>query len=224
MRRIQSSGTTEAQTYTYRDESGTEQFVVYQYLADRNWIFMVRDKTDEVYGTLSETRFTVGLICAAVTVLIILCLILMMRRVGRNLVTVERALSRLVRLELEAGQKMSGLTSAMDNIAHSSTKADLMNRSIQDVHTGMSATTQAADIMRVIDECTDAIKEQIHRIAAASTLQSDMIASVSSEIEEISHVIQDNSAAVHQSVDTLHELSGQAKDLDTLVGQFQIGR
>lgn len=99
--------------------------------------------------------------------------------------------------------------------------ASLINRSIQDVHNGMDATKQVADIMRVIDECTVSIKEQIHEIAAASTRQSDMITSVSKEIEEISHVVQDNSAAVNQSVDTLQELSGQAKEVDALVGQFQ---
>lgn len=431
MQRIQSSGSTEPGTYTYRDENGAEQFVVYQYLAERNAIFMVRDNTSEVYHTLSATRLTVGLICAAVTVLIILCLILMMRRVERNLLMVENAISRLGRLELEADQelhhlydrddeigniaktthelcerlrltiddiarilgemadgniavdvirneayyigdfqaltkslktirtkllrltrniaevssrvageadqvsqntinlsqgfltqessvtrltksagditsqirssadsctaaqqladqtalhtveadkKMAGLTSAMDNIAHSSAEiekiirviediafqtnilalnaaieaaragsagkgfavvadevrslaaksaeaakdtANLINRSIQDVHDGMDATVQAADIMRVIGECTGSIKEQIHEIAAASTRQSDMIISVSKEIEEISHVVQDNSAAVNQSVDTLQELSEQAKELDALVGQFQ---
>ena len=407
------------------------KFVVYQYLEERNAIFMVRDNTSEVYHTLASTRLTVGLICAAVTALIILCLIVMMRRVGRNLVMVEHAIGRLGRLELEADKelhflydrddeigiiaktthalcerlrltiddidrilgemadgniavdvvcnetyyigdfqtltkslktirtkllrltrniaevssrvageadqvsqntvnlsqgfltqessvsrltgsasditaqirssadscttaqelvdqtalhtaeadkKMTGLTSAMDNIAHSSAEiekiirviediafqtnilalnaaieaaragtagkgfavvadevrslaaksaeaakdtASLINRSIQDVHNGMDATKQVADIMRVIDECTVSIKEQIHEIAAASTRQSDMITSVSKEIEEISHVVQDNSAAVNQSVDTLQELSGQAKELDALVGQFQ---
>lgn len=180
----------------------------------------------------------------------------------------------------EADQKMAGLTSAMDHIAHSSAEiekiirviediafqtnilalnaaveaaragdagkgfavvadevrtlasksaeaakdtADLINRSIQDVHTGMEATAQAADIMQIIGERTGDIKEQIYGIAAASTRQSDMITSVSKEIEEISQVVQDNSAAVSQSVDSLRELSGQAKELDTLVGQFQTG-
>ncbi len=55
-------------------------------------------------------------------------------------------------------------------------------------------------------------------------VQSDMITSVNKDIEEISYVVQNNSAAVHQSVNTLQELSGQAKKLNTLVGQFQIER
>lgn len=433
MRRIQESKTVEPGTYTYQDESGTEQFVVYQYLAERNWIFMVRNHTAEVYQALADTRLTVGLICVAVTVLIILCLILMMRRVGRNLVRVEKAISRLGRLELEtdqelhflydrddeigtiartthalcerlrltiddighilgeiadgniavdvsrnesfyigdfqilasslktirtkllrltrniaevsgrvtggadqvshntenlsqgvlaqessivrltesvgaiteqirssndncamaqklvdqaalhtveADQKMAGLTRAMEDITHSSDEikkitrviediafqtnilalnaaveaaragaagkgfavvaeevrslaaksanaakdtANLINRSIEDVHTGMEATTETADIMRIIGECTGSIKEQIYGIADASTRQSDMILAVNTEIGEISSVVQDNSAAVRQSVDTLRALSGQAKELDALIGQFQIG-
>ncbi len=431
MKRIQASRTTEPETYTYRDANGTEQFVVYQYLAERNGIFIVRDSTDEVYHILGDTMLMVGLICAAVTALIVLCLVLMMRRVGKNLMTVENAISRLGQLDLkadqelyflydrsdeigniartthtlcerlrltvddigrilgemadgniavdvarheayyigdfqvlavslktirskllrltrniasvssrvtgqadqvsqntmnlsqgfltqessvslltgsvsditsqirsstdncaaaqkmanetalrtaEADQKMAGLTSAMDNIAHSSAEiekiirviediafqtnilalnaaveaaragsagkgfavvadevrtlaaksaeaakdtAALINRSIQDVHTGMEATKQAAGIMQVIGQYTDSIKQQMHGIAAASTRQSDMITAVSNEIEEISHVVRDNSAAVNQSAATLQELSSQVKELDTLVGQFQ---
>lgn len=431
MQRVQSGRNSQPGTYTYRDASGMKQFVVYQYLTDRNWIFMVRDNTREVYHAVADVQLKVGLICGAVTALIILCLIGMMRRVGQNLIVVENAIGRLGRLELEADQelpslydrddeigsiartthelcerlrltiddigrilgemadgniavdvtrgqsyyigdfqilaksldtirtkllrltrniaqvsnrvtdeahqvsqnsvsllqgimtqeasvsrltesandivvqirssadnctaaqsladqaalhaaeadqKMNRLTSAMDNIAHSSAEidkvtrviediafqtnilalnaaveaaragsagkgfavvadevralatksadaakvtADLISRSLQDVHTGMEATTQAADIMRIIGECTGSIKEQMHSIADASARQSDMITSVGKEIEEISHVVQNNSAAVNQNTATLQKLSEQARELNHLVGQFQ---
>ncbi len=434
MQRVQSNKTTQPGTYTYKNEKGMEQFVVYQYLADRNWIFMVRDNSEEVYLTVADIKLKVGLGCAAVTLLIILCLIGMMQRVGRNLVTVESAIGQLGRLELdadrelsdlydrgdeigsiartthalcehlrltiedigrilgemadgniavdvvrgesyyigdfqvlakslktirtkllrlvgniaqvsnrvtdeahqisqnavslqqgiltqetsvsrltestddivvqirssadncsaaqsladqaalhtaEADQKMSRLTSAMDAIAHSSAEIEkitrviediafqtnilalnaaieasragedgkgfavvadevralaaksaeaakdtvgLISRSIQNVHAGMDATTQAAEIMRIIDECTDSIKKQMDGIADASTRQSDMITSVGKEIEEISHVVQDNSAAVNESTETLHKLSEQARELNQLVGQFRTGQ
>lgn len=116
MRRVQSGKSDQPGTYTYRDENGVEQFVVYQYLAERNWIFMIRDNTAEVYHTLAVTRLTVGLVCAAVTALIILCLILMMRRVGRNLVTVENAISKLGRMELAADQELDSLYGREDEI------------------------------------------------------------------------------------------------------------
>lgn len=434
MRRVQSGGASQPGTYTYRDENGTKQFVVYQYLADRDWIFMVRNNTGEVYHSVADIRFKVGLICAAVTALIILCLIRMMRGVGRDLVAVENAIGHLGRLELaadqelsslydredeigsiartthalcerlrltiddigrilgemadgniavdvdrgeayyigdfqvlakslktirskllrltrniaqvsnrvtdeadqvsqnsvnlldgiltqetsvarltesaddialqirsntencstaqnladqaalhaaEADQKMARLTSAMDNIAHSSAEIEkitrviediafqtnilalnaaveaaragtagkgfavvadevralatksadaakdttsLISRSIQDVRTGTEATTQAAEIMGVISQCTDSIKKKMYEIADASTRQANMITNVGKEIEEISLVVQNNSSAVNQNTDTLRELSQQAKELNHLVGQFQTGR
>lgn len=433
MQRVQSSKTSQPGTYTYKNENGREQFVVYQYLADRDWIFMVRDNSEEVYYTVADIKLKVGLGCAAVTLLVILCLIGMMQKVGRNLVTVESAIGRLGRLELdadkelsslydrgdeigsiartthalcerlrltiedigrilgemadgniavdvssgesyyigdfqvlakslktirtkllqligniaqvsnrvtdeanqvsqnagnllqgiltqeasvarltesaddivvqihssadncsaaqsladqaalqttEADQKMARLTNAMDAIAQSSAEiekvtrviedialqtnilalnaaveatragadgngfavvadevralaaksaeaakdtAGLISRSIQNVHTGMDATTQAADIMRTIAECTSSIKKQMDGIAEASTRQSGMITSVGKEIEEISHVVQNNSADVNQSTEALHQLSEQAKELNDLVGQFRTG-
>ena len=103
------------------------------------------------------------------------------------------------------------------------TTADLINRAILDVRSSTDATTEAADIMRTIDQCTSSILEKVHEIAAASAQQSSMIVDVSEGIEEISQVVQSNSAAVGQSVDTSHELFGQAKELNDLIGQFRIG-
>ena len=433
-KRVQSEKSEQPGTYTYQDENGMEQLVVYQYLADRDWLFMVRDNTREVYRIVSDIRLKVGLICAAVTMLIILCVIGMMRWVGRSLLKVERAIGQLGRLELEAdkelpplygrddeigsiartthalcerlrltiddigrilgemaggniavdveykksyyigdfkklanslttirtkllgliqniakvsnrvtneaeqvsqnavsllhgvrtqeasvsrltqsaqdivdqihssadncaeaqsladktarytveaNQKMERLTNAMDDIAHSSEEikkithviediafqtnilalnasveasragsagkgfaivaeevrelalksaeavndtVSLISRSIQDVHTGMEATSKVADIMRVIGDCNSSIQEQMHGIADASAKQSNMVTRVDKEIEEISHVVQDNSVAVNQSADALQKLSEDAKELNYLVGQFQTGR
>lgn len=49
IQRIQADGGTEANTYSYRDENGVNQLVVYKYLKDRGWVFMVRDNATEVY-------------------------------------------------------------------------------------------------------------------------------------------------------------------------------
>lgn len=178
---------------------------------------------------------------------------------------------------VEADQKMKHLTTAMDNIAKSSTEIEkiihviediafqtnilalnaaveaaragstgkgfavvadevrtlaaksaeaakdstaYISRSIKDVHTGTEATSQAAEIMRTIGQCTDSIKAQMDEIAAASTRQSKMIASVSKDISEISGVVQQNTSDVNNSVNTLKELAEQSKELKTLVNRF----
>ena len=112
---------------------------------------------------------------------------------------------------------------AAKSIEAAKNTAELINRSVEAVHTGREATAQAADIMRTIGECTDSIKKQMDGIAAASTQQSDMISGVGKEIKEISRVVQTNSASVNHSVSTLQELAAQAEELNTLIGRFQTG-
>lgn len=429
---VQSGAGVQAETYTYTDENGVKQLVVYQYLQDRGWIFMVRDNTQEVFKTVASTQFQVGMVCVVVMVLVILCLVLMMRRVGKSLERVEAAIGRLGRFELNADQELSSLydrgdeigviartthtmcghlrqtiedirrilgematgniavnvslneayyigdfqvlakslkmiranllqltrsiaqvsshvtegaervsksaeslsqgaaaqadsvmrltesadsitaqlrlsadscaaaqefvdqaagyfseadekmvllTEAMNNVTHSSNEiekviktindiavktnllalnasieaaragaagrgfavvadevrslaaksaeavqmtAELINRSIQDVHSGADATAQVEDIMRKIDQFMVSIRGKVHEITSASAKQSDMISDVSEGIGEISRVIQTNSEAVKQSVDTSQELFGEAKRLHDLIGQFRI--
>lgn len=80
LRRIQAEGTTQAATYSYRDEAGDQQLVVYKYLMDRDWVFMVRDSASEVYGTVTMVRLLVGALCALMAAAIILVTVLILRR------------------------------------------------------------------------------------------------------------------------------------------------
>lgn len=106
IRRIQADGGTQANTYSYRDENGVRQLVVYKYLRDRSWAFMVRDSAAEVYSAVTTVRVLVGALCAVMAAAIILVTLLILRREGRNLMTVERALSRLGELNLSADQEL----------------------------------------------------------------------------------------------------------------------
>lgn len=427
---VKAGGNQKDGNITYKDENGTNWYVAYKYLPDRDWIFMIRTNKTEMDTTMFYIDVIIGAVCAAIAAAIIIAISLFMRKVGRDLDKVETAISSLGQLKLnadkdlkplyhrndeigriantthelcerlrltiddirrilgemadgniavdveknasyyignfavleqslktirgkllkltrniahvsgrvagesenvshnvvslshgistqeasvtnlnvsmedisaeirasaancseaqkltektasyteEADQKMERLTSAMNNIAKSSTEIEkiihviediafqtnilalnaaveaaragttgkgfavvadevrtlaaksaeaakdstaYITRSIKDVQTGTEATSQMAEIMRVIGECTESIKGQMHEIAAASSRQSKMISDVSKEIQEISGVVQHNTTDVNESVVTLHDLSSQAKELNKLVGQF----
>lgn len=116
IRRIRSDGGTQASTYSYRDENGVEQLVVYKYLKDRGWVFMVRDNVVEVFSAVTDVRILVGVLCAAVAAAIILFMLLILRREGRNLMTVERAISRLGELNLSADRELEAFYGRSDEI------------------------------------------------------------------------------------------------------------
>ncbi len=116
IRRIKADGGTQADTYSYRDENGVRQLVVYKYLKDRGWVFMVRDNATEVYAAVTTVRVLVGALCAAMAAAVILITLLMLRREGRDLMVLERAIGRLGELNLSADQELESFYGRSDEI------------------------------------------------------------------------------------------------------------
>lgn len=116
LRRIQEKGDTQAGTYSCQDENGVSQLIVYKYLKDRNWVFMVRDNASEVYGEVREVRTTVGILCALVAAVIIVATLLILHREGRELMVMEHSIRRLGNLELSADQELESFYGRTDEI------------------------------------------------------------------------------------------------------------
>ena len=116
LQQIKAEGNTQAGTYSYQDENGIRQLVVYKYLKDRNWVFMVRDNAAEVYQEVGAVRITVGLLCALVAAFIILVTLLILYREGRELMIMENAIRRLGNLELSADKELEGFCERTDEI------------------------------------------------------------------------------------------------------------
>ncbi|MCI9175937.1 MAG: methyl-accepting chemotaxis protein [Lachnospiraceae bacterium] len=116
LRRIRSNRKTEAGTYSYQDEKGVQQLVVYKYLEDRNWIFMIRDNASEVYGEVTAVRATIGLLCLIVAAVIILATLFNLHREGRELMVMEHAIRQLGSLNLSADQELEPFYGRTDEI------------------------------------------------------------------------------------------------------------
>ncbi len=116
LRRIREEGSTQTGTYSYQDENGVDQLVVYKYLKDRNWVFMVRDNVDEVYGEVTDVRVAVGILCAVVEAVIMLVTLLILHREGRELMAMENAIGRLGNLELSADRELESFYGRKDEI------------------------------------------------------------------------------------------------------------
>lgn len=116
IRRIKAEGNTQAGTYSYQDENGVNQLVVYKYLKDRNWVFMVRDNESEVYGQVASVRVSVGLLCAGVAAVVVLVTLIILYREGRELMLMEHAIRRLGNLELSADKDVEAFYRRKDEI------------------------------------------------------------------------------------------------------------
>lgn len=144
--RIRADGTSQAETYTYADEDGVEQLVVYKYLADRNWVFMVRDSAAEVYREVETIRASVGVLCAGVGAVIVLVTLFILFMEGRELMVMEHAIQRLGNLELSADQELTSFYGRKDEIG-------LIAQTIHHVCDCLRKTIE--DIGRILGEMAD---------------------------------------------------------------------
>ena len=137
LRRIKTEDNSLVGTYFYQDENGVEQLVVYKYLKDRNWIFMVRDNASEVYRGVEGVRNTVGFLCALVGIFIVFTTLIILYREGRELMIMERAIRHLGNLELSADQKLESFYGRKDEIGMIAQTihfvCDCMRKTINDI-------------------------------------------------------------------------------------------
>lgn len=116
LKQIQADDDTQVNTYSYLDENEVNQLVVYKYLKDRGWVFMVRDNATEVFSSVTTVRILVGVLCAVMAATIILFTLLLLRREGRELMVVERAINRLGNLNLSADRELEPFYGRKDEI------------------------------------------------------------------------------------------------------------
>ncbi len=131
-------------TGVYAGKSG--EFTVYKYLKDRGWVFMVRDSQGEIFRSVYQLQMLAGIVCALVATLIILVTLLRLRRVGRDLMDVERAMNHLGQLELSGDSGLDRLQSRRDEIGMIAVTTARVSRLLQEVVT---------DVDRVLDKMAD---------------------------------------------------------------------
>ena len=215
LKRIRTDGSTEAGTYSYRDENGVKQLVVYKYLSDRDWVFMVRDNASEVYTEVTTVRITVGILCAAVAAGIIFVSVLILFRVGRELMVMENAISRLGNLELSADQELEPFYGRYDEIG-------MIAQTIHNVCDCLRKTIE--DIGRILGEmangniAVDVTKNESYYIGDFKVLSESLksirthLTDVMRDISEIASQVNNGANQVSAGAQVLSQGTIQQKD------------
>ncbi len=221
IRRIQADGSTQASTYSYQDENGIDQLVVYKYLKERGWVFMVRENAAKVYGAVTMVRIVVGALCAVMAGAIILITLLILRREGKELMVVERAIDRLGDLDLSTNHELDAFDGRSDEIG-------MIAQTVQRVCGCLQKTID--DVARILGEMAngnltvDTAKNEGYYIGDFKTLSVSLKlihANLTNMIRDVSLVAKQVDTGADQVSASAHELSQgaveQAASIDGLV-------
>lgn len=102
--------------YEYTDDKGVRQVVLYKNIAERGWVFALKDTKDNVYSSVKDLKRTTALVCVVVAVVIILILILILSSLGRQLNKISGSLKKLGDMDLTANEDLAAYSGRGDEV------------------------------------------------------------------------------------------------------------
>ncbi len=127
----------------------------------------------------------------------------------------------------EAGKGFSVVADEVRNLAGKSAEAAknttaLIESAVEAIEKGRLLADQAAGSLLEVVDTSKSVDERIRQIAKASEEESYAVTQIAAGLEQISSVVQTNSATSEESAAASEELSGQAQMLKSLVNRFKL--
>ena len=128
-----------------------------------------------------------------------------------------------------AGKGFSVVADEVRSLAGKSAEAarktnELIENSVQAVSRGEDLTKATAESLHTVAQETRKVVETINGVAAAYHDQADKLSEIAKGVDQISSVVQTNSATAEESAAASQELSGQASMMREQVAMFHMGQ
>lgn len=128
-----------------------------------------------------------------------------------------------------AGKGFAVVADEVRNLAGKSAEAamttsTMINNTIISVNSGSRIAAEAASSLKTVQEKASAVITIVDEICKDNEIQLNQIETISVSSEQISNVIQMNSATAEESAASAEELASQAQILEKLMEQFKLNK
>lgn len=102
--------------YSYYDSDNVRYLLSYSYIADKGWLFILKDSYEEVYSDVKTVRLVLGIVCLGIAAIILLVTYFPTRKMGQELMLLEKSVVRLEKLDISAADNLKKYIHRRDEI------------------------------------------------------------------------------------------------------------
>ena len=139
---------------------------------------------------------------------------------GRGFAVVADEVRALAERTTRATKEIGAMIKAIQGETRGAVAA--MEQGVQQVESGTGEAARSGDALRVILDQVHAVALQVNQIATAAEEQTATTCEISGNMLLITEVVQETSQGAHEAAATAAQLSGNAEELQRLVGRFRL--
>lgn len=219
--------------HSYYDSNDVRYLLSYSYIADKGWLFILKDSYSEVYNDVNIVRIVLGAVCLGIAVIILLVTYFPMRKMGEELMLLEKSIVKLGKLDISVSENLKKYVHRRDEVGQiASAVKDLcgtLGRSVSDAGRILGEIAKgnlAVDIERnkgfyvggltALYDNIDIISKSLRLLVNDITEAAKSVDASSQQVAESAETLSSGSAEQSAAIDALAE---SLREINNIVGE-----
>lgn len=185
----------------YTSEDGKEYFAVYTYMADKNWVLVIKDETKEIYATAIRNKAVLGGACVLALVLIVGISFIAIRISVRPLKRVVQSIEQLKDLRLSEDEGIKAYVGRKSEVGMLSSAVNTLSNVFR-------------DIVSTLNECSESLIDSSNTMSVTSKALMESIENNAATTEELS-------ASIINTNESIDAVTGEISRMNEMVANIE---
>lgn len=207
--------------FTEYTENGIENIATYYYMANRGWLFIISDTSEEIFETTVRLKQIMTLFVVAALIVLLVVSGVIIRGFMRPMGAIEESIVALqnfdiadnlkIQKHINRGDELGSIAEATDGLIHSlQSISDTLNECSQSLNEKAESMHESS--LSLADGTSDniAIAQQL---SASMENTNTLVRNVNLEIDSINELADSILEGIRSSVDTSSAVIGSAEDM-----------